>query len=463
MPSVVGALGAAVCVSLLEGAWTWLLAAALSEVAGQVAPSPIYQGGVLFASWFSARSLEIADVDLVLRRRILVLGGIALALVAGTMQSGLIFPTQLVFGRPNPDFRGAGIAVVLLSAYLWGRGLALARGIDRDRVGNHVAVSATGLIVVLMFLPLTTTVQRDGMLVVGISFLLGTASLTFLQIAGTESRRLTPFQWATLIAATSVILTVASAVITGAFSFARLDVLRAAFSAAARWASPVTDAILLAAGHAAEYLVHLIRALGQLFGVDQEIVRRSMERAEQERPQFDPNEATGSPPEIMTLFVAVLLSAIALAVIVWAYYQLVGRRRSRDARASRERVRVSGPNPLGALRSALGRLWHPGEGDGRVPADPRAAIRHHYRRFQTLLARADLPRRASQTPQEYQRALRPELRHSETQLVEITDAYVLARYAPEDVQLPDAERVGAAVDELRAALRNQDAPPEPAR
>ncbi len=463
MPSAIGALGAAICASLLEGAWTWLLAAALSEVAGQIAPSPVYQGSVLLAAWFSARALEIRKIDLEQRRRILVVAGIALALIAGTMHSGLVFPTELVFGRPNPDMRGAGITVVLLSAYLWGRGLALARGIDRDRIGNHVAVSATGLILVLMFLPLTTTVQRDGMLVVGISFLLGTASLTFLQIAGTESRRLSPLQWTSLVTATSVILTIAAAVITGAFSFARLDVLQGAFGAIARWASPVTDAILLAAGHATEYLAYLFRALGQMFGVDQAIIRRAVERAEQERPEFDPNEAIGSPPEIMVLFVAIFLSTITLGIMFWIYYRLVGRLRSRDSLASRERARVQGPSPFDALRSALGRLWQPGDGEGPAPADPRAAIRHHYRRFQVLLARADLPRRTSQTPEEYERTLRGPLASSETQLVEITEAYVLARYAGANAKLPDAARVGAAVDELRTALRTAEPIPAPER
>jgi hypothetical protein len=222
MPSIVGAFGAAVCVSLLEGAWTWILVTALSEVAGQVAPSPIFLGSILFAGWLSARILDIRELPFDLRRRALVLGGLALALFAGTIHAGLVFPTQLVFGRPSPDLRGAGIALVLLTGYLWARGLALARSIDRDRVGNHVAVSATGLIVVLLVLPLTETVQRDGMLVVAVSFVLGTASLTFLQIAGTESRRLGPLQWTSLIGMSCLVLIAGSALVTDAFATARI-------------------------------------------------------------------------------------------------------------------------------------------------------------------------------------------------------------------------------------------------
>jgi hypothetical protein len=444
-------LGAAICVSLLEGAWVWILVAALSEVAGQIPPSPLFTGLLLFAGWISARALELKNVDLVLRRRILVIGGLTVALLAGTVHAGLVLPTQLVLGRPVPDLRGAGVTLVLLSAYLWGRGLALARGIDRDRVGNHVTVSAGGLILTLLLLPLTTTVQRDGVLVVAISFLLGTASLAFLQIAGTESRRLTPLQWGALVAAVSALLTGVSAVVSGAVSFAGLDGVRRLFASAARAVSPVTDAMFLAAGHLAEYLTYLLRALAELFGADEAFVRRAMERAEQERPQieeFDP----GSPPEIMTLTVAFFLSALTFAIIIWAFGRLIGQRRSRDALISRQRIRIGGANPLGSFRAALGHLWRRDD-EGPVPSDARAAIRHHYRRFQTLMARADLPRGPSQTPQEYERTLRGAVAGADDRLAAITDAYVLARYAPDDARLPPPEIVGKAVDELRAVLR----------
>jgi hypothetical protein len=293
------------------------------------------------------------------------------------------------------------------------------------------------------------------MLVVAISFLLGTASLAFLQIAGTESRRLTPLQWATLVAITSAILVGVSAAVSGVFSFAGLDGARRIFAGAARAVSPVTDAIFLAAGHLAEYLAHIFRFLAEMFGADEAFVRRAMERAEQERPQveeFDP----GAPPEIMTLTVAFFLTALALTIIVWLFGRLIGQRRSRDAVITRQRDRIGDTNALGALRSALGHLWRRGDGEGPVPSDARAAIRHHYRRFQTLMARADLPREPSQTPQEYERKLRYAVTGAEDELAAITGAYVLARYAPDETRLPEPESVGQAVDELRAVLRSGD-------
>lgn len=460
MPSMAGLFGAVICVSLLEGIWTWFLATALSEVAGQGPPSPVYLGGLLFAAWLTARMLELRSVDLVVRRRLLVAAGMGVALTAGTMHSGLVLPVQLIFGRPTPDLRGAGIALLLLSAYLWARGLALARGIDRGHVGNHVIVSAAGLIATLLFLPLTETVQRDGVLVVAMAFLLGSGSLALLQIAGTDSRRLTPVQWTALIASTGLALVAFSTLVSGAFTLARVDVVHRFLSGAARTARPVTDALLLAAGHLAEILAHIFRALGQLFGADEAWIRRAMERAEQQRPQveeFDP----GAPPEIMTLAVALFLTALALAVMAWGFARLVGQRRGPNAVLMRRRASLGGRGALDALRAALGRRWRFGEADGPAPSDDRAAIRHHYRRLQTLMARAHLPRGPSQTPAEYERILQTAMPQFDRTFGEITSAYVLARYAPADTRLPQASRIGQAVDELRAALRSSDQHPPP--
>jgi hypothetical protein len=156
----------------------------------------------------------------------------------------------------------------------------------------------------------------------------------------------------------------------------------------------------------------------------------------------------------MSLFVAILLTTITLSLFAWLFARLVGRRLGRDRVESRERARVSGPGPLGGLRGALSRLWRSGESEGPAPDDPRAAIRYHYRQFQTLMARADLARRTSQTPREYAGALRGALPTSAEQLATITDAYILARYGPETTRVPEPGAVGQAVDEIRVALRS---------
>src|SRR5438067_1739357 len=143
MASALGLIGVILAVSLLEGLWTWLLVAAISEVATQVYPPLLLLSLISFGAWLSARLLAVANVAIERRRVILITGGLALALVAATMHAGLLHPLQLVFGRYTPDYRGAGITLLLVVAYLWGRGLSLAGIVTRERVLNHIGVSAT--------------------------------------------------------------------------------------------------------------------------------------------------------------------------------------------------------------------------------------------------------------------------------------------------------------------------------
>src|SRR5438132_5770512 len=123
--SALAVIGVVLCLSLLEGTWGWLLASAAAEVSDQVSPPPfLVIGLILFIAWFVARATVIAQVPLDTRRWILTGGGVVLAAAAGTIQAGLIHPLQLVLGRYEPDYRGAGVAVLVVVAYLWGRGLA---------------------------------------------------------------------------------------------------------------------------------------------------------------------------------------------------------------------------------------------------------------------------------------------------------------------------------------------------
>src|SRR5207245_7004023 len=132
---------------------------AWAEVAGQSNPSMGFVGLILFGAWLSARLLAMNHVSVDRQRWVLIGGGIALALMAGTIQAGVLIPLQLIIGSYTPDLRGAGVVLLMLVAYLWGRGLALATDLNRDRVIGHIALSASALAAVLVFLPLTTAVQ----------------------------------------------------------------------------------------------------------------------------------------------------------------------------------------------------------------------------------------------------------------------------------------------------------------
>lgn len=455
MAGAIVAFAVVLCVSFLEGSWAWLLAAAASEVADQVYPSAPAVGLILFGAWLAARILAIANVPLVRRRWALAGGGLGLALAVGTVQSGLLHPLQLVFGQYTPDYRGAGLVMVLLVAYLWGRGLWLAGRVTRERLLNHITLSASALVLVLVFLPLTDAVRGLGLGVVIASFLLAVTALLLHELAQVEWRQLTPLQWASVAALNLLLLVIAGWALTGVFTSPALGLLGQLTRGLARATAPVTDMILLGAGYMAHYLAMLFRWLGETFGGDPEIIVRNFQRAEQERPRFEEDPSQG-PPEILATMVAVFLTLMFVSAVVAIYVRLVRNRRAAGDEEIYEVRMPAGHGGLGsAIRAAFGRL---SELRGREGAarDAREAIRRHYRTFQALMARADIPRAHSQTPWEYQAQVSGVLPAAAPAVSHITDAYILARYAPPDVDLPDPRSVGTAVGDVRTALRSHE-------
>jgi len=450
MPSAIAVIGVVICLSFLEGTWAWLLATAASEVVGQAGPSFLVVGLVLFAAWFASRVTTVARVPLDRRRWALAGGGIVLALAAGTTQSGLLYPLQLVFGTYEPDYRGAGVVVVILVAYLWGRGLALGARVNRQRILNHIVISASALVLLLLFLPLTQSVRQLGMGAVVGSFLLGLAALLTEQLATAESRRLTRLQWASLLAGAAIMLIVGGAIFAGVFGQG-LVLVGQLLSRVGRLASPVTDAILLGAGYLAHYLTLLFQWFGRISGVDSDAVTRGMQQAQERQPRFE-NDPTQGAPEILTWMVAVFLTLLFGWLAVWIFYRLVGRMaRQQDDFVDEARTHLGGPGARDRLRAALGWLAHRDE--GRRDEDPRDAIRRHYRSFQTLMARAELPRRISQTPREFEDQVGTAVPGTRAPVGEVTDAYTIARYAGPTQLLPDPDEVGGAVTRVRDALR----------
>lgn len=458
MASAFATLGVVLCMSLLEGTWSWLLAAAASEVVGQQHPSLTAVGLVLFGGWFGTRTLALTHLPLERRRWLLIAGGLATAATFGTIQAGLVLPVQLVFGQYTPDYRGAGVMLFFLTAYLWGRGLALAVRVNRERVINHIGVSASGLVGVLVFLPLVDAVQRLGFGVVVASFLFAVTGLLLVQLAGVKSYQLSRSQWAVVAAGTAILLVLGGSLLTGAASSGALGVLGRTVASLSRTASPLTDAILLALGHLAEYVALFLRWLSQLFGLDAETISRAMQAAEETRPQFEESSPSG-PPEALTLLVTLLVTFFLLAIVVSVFYRLVyaasdGDDTVREIRAS---ARAAPGRRASALRRALDRLLQLGrEGEAVHRLDSREAIRRYYRTFQTLMARAGFPRRASDTPREYQQALRAAIPPSALDVAQITDAYVVARYGQPGARLPDPATVGQAVVRVRDALRTHE-------
>jgi hypothetical protein len=85
--------------------------------------------------------------------------------------------------------------------------------------------------------------------------------------------------------------------------------------------------------------------------------------------------------------------------------------------------------------------------------------------YLSLLQRAEksgVPRRQSETPDEYRVALDPLLGPAGEDLAELTQAFLEARYSQRPIEQPDAERVRSRMQRLKLAMP-ASRPPDPAR
>src|SRR5579871_1878639 len=247
MLSTIGVFAVVLAVSATEGLWTWLLVSSIAEVAGQSPPPLAVMCLWLLLAWLTARIAGMSPLPLERRRQIVVASGLVSALIGGTIQSGLLHPGQLVLGSYEPDYRGAGIALLLALMYLWGRGLSLSVRVSRTRVLHHIAAASVGLAAILVFLPLTTTVRAAGLPVVVASFLIACAALLIAQLADAESRKLTWVQWAGVGAGTALIVLFASAIATGTLGTRFLYGVANVLSSAAALLTPIADAVFFGA------------------------------------------------------------------------------------------------------------------------------------------------------------------------------------------------------------------------
>jgi len=449
MTSALVTLAVVLAVSVLEGLWAWLLAAAVSEVTDQVHPSWIFLCTLLAIAWLTCRVLPLSRLTEERQRQILVTMGLIAALAAGTVHAGLLHPLDLVFGRSTPDYRGAGVVVVLLTAYLRGRGLALARGVNRERVIGHLAACTFALSAVLLFLPLVQVVKSAGLGVVVLSFLLGASALLLVQTSGAESRVWTRTQWAAVGFGVGILLLLGAAAIAGTLSSGLLLTLSGWLLVLGQGMSPVTNAVLMAAGYLAQALVVLLRWLRDVIGTDNPPVEQLMRSAEQTRLRIE-DQPLERPPEVLVLLVAVTLTTIFAAVAIWVFYRLTARHLGQDL-SGIEEVRSRVP---GAGRSWRGLFGNRGDAEAEA-SDAHERIRQLYRSFQTLMARAGHPRTAAQTPNEYAQALSELLPSTDASIANITSAYVLVRYASPTVSAPDAAGVAHSIENVRNALRHE--------
>jgi hypothetical protein len=124
------------------------------------------------------------------------------------------------------------------------------------------------------------------------------------------------------------------------------------------------------------------------------------------------------------------------------------RRRTRAAgRALRERLRPDAPD-------AGTRLDPAARGLPRLrPGSPREQIRYYYLAAVRRARERGVPRAANETPLEYADDLKAQWPEAETELDELTDAFLAARYSPQPLDKPDEARAKAVWERVRERLR----------
>jgi hypothetical protein len=370
------------------------------------------------------------------------------------VHAGLSQPLQWAVGHPIPDFRASGACLALLIAYLWARGLTLAARVNRRRIVNQVGTTIFMLIAILLFMPLTRTIPELGTPIVIGCFILSVACLLLVQLAENESYRLGKAQWLGLGVAASATIAGTGAALSGLFS---TGFLGAGLRPIGQVLLPINNAILRVVSYVAEAATLFLIWLRYVFAADPEAVQRAQQDAAQAQLHLKADGPYG-PPEYFTTLAFLLVAAFAIYWFIHLFARLAHaaeRRIGSTMLESRFTDMTEAPTMGSMLRSLLRR---PGpSGPDGLSSTRAGQIRRHYRAFQSLMARASLPRAESQTPREYQAELSQHLPNAEDPLTTLTAAYDRARYGAPETPLPDPDTVSSAIRHVRDTLRDSRA------
>ncbi len=197
----------------------------------------------------------------------------------------------------------------------------------------------------------------------------------------------------------------------------------------------------------------LINAI-QAGGSQQEplkVLRESLERQFEDAPNGAREPSRALEAVLHTLFFVGL--ALLLALILSKLTQRRGRRPAGTPLESRNSVFSAE-----LLRQQISELFNqrPRKREAFLPLagrdDPRYLVRMLYRRFLDAAREAGHPRLRRQTPLAYERALADVLPVERSALRALTEAYLVARYAPNAPSPESVESARRAVERLEAAL-----------
>jgi hypothetical protein len=139
---------------------------------------------------------------------------------------------------------------------------------------------------------------------------------------------------------------------------------------------------------------------------------------------------------------AVLAGLAALGVMLWIYF------------GDRWRRRIT---PPGSLSSTIEAAAAESIDDLGTEADVRRAIIKCYARFEQVLASAEFPRAAWQTPNEFMQAVLRKLRVPQDSLRELTRLFEIAQFSRRTVLEKDREAAVQALIAIRTALKDRNA------
>lgn len=234
----------------------------------------------------------------------------------------------------------------------------------------------------------------------------------------------------------------------------------------------VVTGLIYAIVLALSILVFLINLIASLFLRQQKPILEApgggLPMSLQEAPDRGPG------PPIWGMVRDLLLWALLLGIVAYSFYNFLGDRRyllrglfsggpvawlrrllaallgvtGRVARRARRQV-----------REQVRRLF--GTGGRRPPwryislssLGPRQLILYFYLSIVRRAGERGIPRRPSQTPYEYSERLRAELPERKSDVAELTEAFVVARYSPRPVTPEEASLVKRSWRRMRSALR----------
>lgn len=364
------------------------------------------------------------------------------------------------------------LAAMVVVVIAWWRGIAAGRGRLTLEDVESAARTATIMLVLLFLLNALAPPKNEASLgtLIGTTVLVLFASLVSLPFArildlGTSTRHQDQpapainRHWLALLLGTVLVLLVVTVVLAFVFTFERIDQLTRPLAGPADtllWL--IIYAIAIPLGFLVEGLIYLFRLLLHPGRLPPPGAAPNVNWIDRLREQSQ--HGTG-PPEVLLSIAKGALVVLAAAIVLWLLARAVFRYADwlsgDDVTEDRDFV-WSWSGLLTALRAVLqrwkqrprwvARLVRHDHGGGTAsldaPPDPRALYRELLRLGQSLGRR----RTQSETPSEYERALRTvsPLGRAEGELRTLTDVYARARYSPEP---PTPGEVAAARDALR--------------